>query len=63
MAGATNVETEWVYAPDDAAINKPNRVNVTLVWPAIRLDGCERSLFHAGNDDVKRAVCVAIRRS
>ena len=33
MAGATNVETEWVYVPDDAVIDEPNRANVTLVWP------------------------------
>ena len=33
MAGATNVETEWVYVPDDAVIEEPNRANVTLVWP------------------------------
>ena len=33
MAGAANVETEWVYVPDGAVINEPNRANVTLVWP------------------------------
>ncbi|MCP3467121.1 hypothetical protein [Bradyrhizobium sp. CCGUVB23] len=33
MAGATNVETEWVYVPDKAVIDEPNRANVTLVWP------------------------------
>jgi hypothetical protein len=33
MAGATNVETEWVYVPDEAVIDEPNRANVTLVWP------------------------------
>jgi hypothetical protein len=33
MAGATNVETEWVYVPDDTVIDEPNRANVTLVWP------------------------------
>ncbi|MCP3469352.1 hypothetical protein NLM33_03310 [Bradyrhizobium sp. CCGUVB1N3] len=32
MAGA-NVETEWVYVPDEAVIDEPNRANVTLVWP------------------------------
>jgi hypothetical protein len=63
MAGATNVETEWVQVPDDAVIDEPNRANVTLVWPLLRPDGCERSLLHAGNDDVKRSVCVAILRS
>jgi hypothetical protein len=33
MAGATNVETEWVYVPDDAVIDEPNRAKATLVWP------------------------------
>jgi len=33
MAGAANVETEWVYVPDEAVIDEPNRANVTLVWP------------------------------
>jgi hypothetical protein len=33
MAGAANVETEWVYVPDGAVIDEPNRANVTLVWP------------------------------
>jgi hypothetical protein len=33
MAGATNVETEWVYVPDEAVIDEPNSADVTLVWP------------------------------
>ncbi|MGY8679893.1 hypothetical protein Q2941_19135 [Bradyrhizobium sp. UFLA05-153] len=33
MAGATNVETEWVYVPDEALIDEPNRANMTMVWP------------------------------
>ena len=33
MAGAINVETEWVYVPDAAVVDEPNRANVTLVWP------------------------------
>ncbi|MBW7965347.1 hypothetical protein [Bradyrhizobium sp. BR 10261] len=48
MAGATNVETEWVYVPDAAVIDEPNRANVTLVWPLYGPTGVSVRCFIPG---------------